>query len=562
MTVLHWCDGCNSIIQGHSQLERCPRCRGVLRPLTADLRPVFARERRILEFYVHSDLSNAIVWRGSRSAYYYVNGRPVKAPSLTHLEKDLATLREHLLSIDYYEQLDRQITAQYRRALEINQPYLHSLEDEAIEFIKRVRRRFSRSFCIVSFSGGKDSTVVSDLVRRALHPESVPHVFSDTTLEDPNTYAYVRRFQEQHPLVQLWAPRSDKDFFELVDQIGPPSRVMRWCCTIFKTGPINNLFQSFGEKRVLTFYGIRANESLRRKGYARVTISGPNTKPILIDEDNDLYAIPASSAKIGQQVTASPILHWSEFDVWLYILLRDLDFNDAYRWGFSRVGCWLCPMNSRWSDILTRLYFPEKAERWRKQLIRFARRIGKPDPEDYVDDRSWTRRFGGAGMENRFTGLELHPDENKEDTAQIVLQRPIIQEELLEFFKPLGQVDLARSRPEKGEFVLRARLNNDWTELRIQAEEGEYVVRVTVIGADDSSHIFSLVRSQVVKYQMCLRCTACASVCPNGAIVVSTSPDIYQIDEKRCAGCLECVTHFGSPGCLVAKSLSVYGESV
>ncbi|HID24609.1 MAG TPA: hypothetical protein EYP14_19725, partial [Planctomycetaceae bacterium] len=330
------------------------------------------------------------------------------------------------------------------------------------------------------------------------------------------------------------------------EQIGPPSRVMRWCCTIFKTGPISNLFQSFGEQRVLAFYGIRANESLRRSGYARVTISGVDSKPIPIDEEEDLYAIPASTAKIGQQIIASPILNWSEFDVWLYILLRGLDFNDAYRWGFSRVGCWLCPMNSRWSDVLTRLYFPEQADRWREQLIRFARRIGKPDPEEYVDDRAWVRRFGGAGMENRFAGLATRPCGEGDDTVRIELERPIVQERLIEFFKPLGRVDLVRSRPALEEFLLKAKLTNGWTALRLQAIEGDTVLRATVLGARDPARVFSLVRSQATKYQMCLRCSACAAVCPQGAITVSADQDFYEIDETRCTRCLECVIHFGS----------------
>ena len=33
------------------------------------VRPVFARERRILEFYGHTGLTGATVWRGSRNQY-------------------------------------------------------------------------------------------------------------------------------------------------------------------------------------------------------------------------------------------------------------------------------------------------------------------------------------------------------------------------------------------------------------------------------------------------------------------------------------------------------------
>ena len=528
--------------------------------MAADLRPVLARERRILEFCGLGDLSDAIVWRGSRNAYYYIDGQPVEAPSIARLREDLSALRAYLDGADHYDALDKRLIARYRQVLEVSRPYLASLENEAIDFTQRVRGRFLRHLCIVSFSGGKDSTVVSDLIRRALHPEQVTHIFSDTTLEDPNTYAYVRRFRQQNPLVPFWEARSDKDFFALVDQIGPPSRVMRWCCTIFKTGPINNLLQSFGEEKVLTFYGIRQRESQRRSRYDRVGVGGEGQGQVLTIASDDVHGVTAG-AKIGQQITASPILDWSEFDVWLYILLHGLDFNDAYRWGFSRVGCWLCPMNSRWSDFLTWLYYLEKAERWREQLIRFARRIGKPDPEEYVDDRAWVRRFGGAGMENRFAGLEARPCGEREDSIRIVIQRPVVQERLLEFFKPLGQVDLTRSRPALGEFFLKARRADGWTALRLQAIEGDNAIRVTVLGAKDPPHVFSFVRSQATKYQMCLRCSACAAVCPQGAIVVSADPDIYHIDETHCAGCLECVTHFGAVGCLVAKSLSVYGKA-
>ena len=51
---------------------------------------------------------------------------------------------------------------------------------------------------IVCFSGGKDSTVVSNLVMRALSSESILHIFGDTTLEFPETYAYIERFKKAH----------------------------------------------------------------------------------------------------------------------------------------------------------------------------------------------------------------------------------------------------------------------------------------------------------------------------------------------------------------------------
>ena len=52
----------------------CPRCSRPLGSMATDIRPVFARERRILEFYGYADLSDAIVvgahpvWAGVETA--------------------------------------------------------------------------------------------------------------------------------------------------------------------------------------------------------------------------------------------------------------------------------------------------------------------------------------------------------------------------------------------------------------------------------------------------------------------------------------------------------------
>jgi len=137
----------------------------------------------------------------------------------------------------------------------------------------------------------------------------------------------------------------------------------------------------------------------------------------------------------------------------------------------------------------------------------------------------------------------------------------VVHEELLEFLKPLGHMDIARSQPSLGEIVLEARRNNGWSALVVQAIEGDSAIRVTALGAKDPARVLSYARFQAIKYQTCIRCSACAAVCPQGAITVSAGQDFYEIDETRCIGCLECVTHFGSTGCLVAKSLSVYGEA-
>ncbi len=568
---MYWCDGCQVVFKAktaqRSKSQPCVQCGGETRYLTTDVRPVFSRERRILQFYGHGPLLTEQVWRSSRSVNYYVDGRVVRLPKSEQLREDLPAIGDFIADSDHYDAVDAQLLERYRRSLEASRQYLNALEDEAFQYIQYIAKRFSRRLILVSFSGGKDSTVVSELVRRALGRSDILHIFGDTTLEDENTYAYVREFRERNPLVPFFEARAEHDFHELVDEIGPPSRVMRWCCTIFKAGPINNLLQTLGNEKCLTFYGIRRSESVRRSDYQDPSRNHPDRVGTVVELDPDakeLYGIPANvtvGAKLGQHIMASPIVDWSEFDVWMYILLRGLHFNKSYRLGYTRVGCWLCPLNSDWSEFIGNIFFPEDSARWRNQLIDFARRIGKPDPEEYVDSRAWVKRFGGAGMPNSFSGVETKPCGDMDNTIQIEIERPV-DVGLEEFLKPLGKINRDRSRAALGEIYLEGRKGQKWDALIVQAPENSTTLRITVINPQDTlKNIAAYMRYQATKYQTCIQCTACSAVCPTGAITIKPDQRIYEIDEDVCTGCMECVTHFGSTGCLVAKSLSVYGSS-
>ena len=557
-----WCNRCRTVTYGED-LAQCHECSEDLSYLTTDARPVFARERRILQFYDSDTLTTDVVWKSSKSRSYYVNGQSVSLPFFKQLKDDLSVIAEYIRDSDHYDGLDQQLIQEYRQQLQINRARLLKLEDEALRFIEHAVRRFPGYEILVSFSGGKDSTVVSDLVRRALGRADVLHIFGDTTLEDAATYEYVCQFREANPLVPFFDARAEHDFHELVEEMGPPSRVMRWCCTIFKAGPINNMLQSFGHQKVLTFYGIRRNESVRRSNYHKMSWNDPDRLGVVVkvDQDDELSGVTVG-AKIGQQATASPIIGWTEFDVWNYILSHGLLFSKSYRLGFSRVGCWLCPLNSPWSELLTGIFFPEDAARWREQLIGFARRIGKPDPEEYIDERGWAKRFGGAGMPNRYVGLETRPCGDMANAVQIEIKRPVSSELLEEYLKPLGKINRDRSRLALGEIYLEGRPNQDWDALIVQAPENSTVIRFTAINPKQTMQQLTWsFRRQASKYQACIQCTACSAVCPHGAITIKPEMRLYEIDQDACTGCMECVTHFGPTGCLVAKSLSVYGSA-
>ena len=169
----------------------------------------------------------------------------------------------------------------------------------------------------------------------------------------------------------------------------------------------------------MTFYGIRRSESVSRSKYER----------------------ESDSPKITKQRIISPIIDWMDFDIWLYILTTGIDFNDAYRLGYARVGCWCCPNNSGWSEFLSKVHMHEQSKHFREMLIDFATSIGKEDAEVYVDDGYWKARQGGNGVAYaQKSVVSFTPCVTEENSFNYELQRPI-SEQLYELFRPFGYLN-------------------------------------------------------------------------------------------------------------------------
>lgn len=91
--------------------------------------------------------------------------------------------------------------------------------DEKIDLTKRRIIDWNDHFrgnVFVSFSGGKDSTVLLDLVRETLCDDSIPAVFANTGLE----YAQIKRFVRDTPNAEIVRPRMRFD--EVISTYGYP----------------------------------------------------------------------------------------------------------------------------------------------------------------------------------------------------------------------------------------------------------------------------------------------------------------------------------------------------
>lgn len=549
---VYWCSNCNiPILQASRPLDDyhnsadtvCPLCKKTISYLSADLRPVFPEERLLVELLLGkkpNTFINCSVW--AANSRYYIDGKAISIGTKQFQDADIEALRlsleKHKHSNSYYafsQYIERFICANASR--------LNYIKQEAIDFIKGkygISNRFQREKITLSFSGGKDSSATADIVIKALSDPSLTHIFGDTTLEFPMTQDYVQRYIEKDnpDAAVLIAKNDEQDFYSVCEDIGPPARMMRWCCSMFKTGPITRLLNdAYPGEQILTFYGIRKCESVSRSKYSRVTAN-------------------SEFAKIQKQTVAAPIFFWSDLDVWLYILSENIDFNDAYRLGYDRVGCWCCPNNNIRAQFLSRIYMPEQSKKWRLFLINFAKRIGKPDPEVYVDTGKWKARQGGNGLaaasdvKIKFTNCTV------EDHAKIYsLVRPF-DDTFIDMMVPFGLVS-----PELGRKLIHETIivdaNTKIPIISIQpfSQDGyDYAVKIKTMNVARHGDLQRMIGYQVRKFNACRKCLKCESVCKQGAIIISG--DEYFIDPNKCVRCKKCVSaKYLEGGCMMDKYL-------
>lgn len=549
-TKIYWCPHCLVPIFE----DECPNCHNKGIEVASDLRPVFPEERLLLEILLDKPFKFAgkSMWNlgGNR---YLVAGEKV---SMSFKELRLNNNSDDVIKkLELYKSDNKKYIESFAddERLEMffkcNRKRLNYITIEAENYIKNIAKDKNEAEMFVSFSGGKDSTVVSSLVLNALN-KNIIHIYGDTTLEYPTSLRYIKRFKNDHPTIPiLIAKNKDQDFNNLCELIGPPARMLRWCCTVFKTGAITKKIDSTFKKskQILAFQGIRRNESLSRSKYDR----------------------DSNESKIEKQISANPIIDWLDFDVWLYLLANEIDFNEAYRLGFSRVGCWCCPNNSLWSEFLASIYMPNESKVFKNILYDYAKKVGKPDWQVYIDEGEWKKRQGGNGLEiSKNSVVSFKPCATSENTLNFTLTKPL-NSNFYTYFKPFGNLNFSLGNRLLNEVFVLNRKDN-MPILKIQGRLNRDEVRISIL---DINHFKNIkiaemyLKNQINKFQTCLGCTYCEAVCKFDALKVfntkkgevSQETISYQIDENKCVGCLECVTHFPN-GCYLNKVLKIKKE--
>ena len=183
-----------------------------------------------------------------------------------------------------------------------------------------------------TFSGGKDSQVLYHLVK--LSGVKAKTHMNLTSVDPPE----VIRFVKQHyPDVELIKPRmSIYDMAKKKHIL--PMRHLRWCCAEYKE------MSGAGE---VTLIGVRKQESALRAKREEIStsIKGKRTEETF-DQWSEHEEKMVSCVGGKDKILVSPIIYWTERDVWEFLDKNGIPHCELYDKGYTRIGCICCPMSN------------------------------------------------------------------------------------------------------------------------------------------------------------------------------------------------------------------------
>ena len=382
---------------------------------------------------------------------------------------------------------------------------------------------------IASFSGGKDSQVVLDLCTRAMPSTEFEVIYSDTGYELPPSlelYEDVQKiYNKRFPDLQFRTARNHAPVLDYWDKIGTPSDTHRWCCSIMKTAPLYRMLKNEDGKqsKVLTFDGVRAEESVRRSNYQRI-----------------------GQGKHTTIHNAHPIINWNTIEIFLYIFQHKLPINTAYREGKARVGCVICPFSTSWDDMIV-------SHKYRSELKPFENRIKKwaishkiCDIDGYLKERRWKiKAIGDKTVSNSSVTFSEKQSifTAKVKGANFDIYRWLYA--LCEYTVQIGDME------DRGALKYK----NSVYDFKVQYSKKRNDFSFTVYDVHDKQFILYLKRV-IYKSTYCIQCEVCEVDCPTGALKIFPN---LNIDKTKCIHCLKCIT-LHDKGCIAADSIRMIND--
>lgn len=493
-------------------------------------RPVYAQELDVLGFdkYWEYDKQTEFPYMWAEANCYYYRGTLVaklKGGDVFTAPEIVIPNDENGIPVTPEPNGEPLRPVDIKAMVSANSEIMEILEQTTVKKILSIYSKYKDKLdCFhVAFSGGKDSCVLLDLVKKALPRGSFIVVFGDTGMEFPDTYDLIEKTKAQclEEGIPFYIAKSCFTPEESWELFGPPSRVLRWCCSVHKSTPQTlKLREVTGKNNYigLDFVGVRAEESVARSQYKY-----------------ENYGM-----KQKGQFSHNPILEWTSAEIWIYMYTNKIPINNAYKKGNSRAGCLFCPMSGGISDYFRSSSYPEEIKKYICAIkSRYAGVSSKKNNSDsYIVNGGWNARKNGRELtHNPFRCIE----NIQNGLLTISVKDP--DSEWLEWIKTIGDLN------EKGNNIYEVSFSGENINFMVNPYKNGYNVCISEDYIKNQPTFGKLFRQVFRKASYCKSCKVCESNCRNGCISFSSG----KVKINNCIRCHEC--HEINSGCLLFHSL-------
>ena len=492
-----------------------------------EVRPVYFEELDLLGFNEHFNYDknvDPILWAEARKYYYKGDCiADVKGGSL--YTKPQLNLTEMGLSLKGTTLEIVNIKKMIRKNQNMLNNIVSSTCEQIYEFFKKYENVVDAFY--VAFSGGKDSLLLLDLVYSVLPENSFYVVFGDTKMETSDTYRTVDITKKRYEKVKQFITATTKfSAKESWTEFGPPSRVLRWCCHVHKSTPsilkLKEVLNNHHAK-VMSFNGVRAEESLQRSTYDLVS----------------------DGVKHNSQINCSPILKWSSAELYLYLLDKGLMINDSYRKGMHRVGCLFCPMASDWYEYLAYHYYSDELQPYLDIIKKTSAKSFRSDDDTnrFIENGGWKARKNGVDIKMAYEPFSIV---DKKGTIYFVIDK--LNKSWYEWIKTLNYEKITDK-----EWVFFYR--EDQYKCIFEDKSNKTHICISSTANRINPTFLKYFKATLYKSIFCKKCRVCEIDCDEAAI--KTDP-VVQIDQSKCVHCYKCLQK--NTGCIAANSLRIGGR--